>query len=440
MTFLAPAYFYAALAVATAVVGLHFIVTRQPESSPLPTVRFIPTASVLVSTLGPLEDVALLALRVVAVLLVGAAFARPVLTPRRGDTIHIVLADRSHAVANIAEVRDSVRSLLDASGVLILFDSATTVIDESAMNAIATIERTEMHGRLSSALIAALRTAPRLREQADSIELDIISPLGAAELDAATASIRLLWPGRIRLVKVAARADSTRHATTFAVRAADGDPLLTLSGEKPGDAVRVLREAWTADDTSWAARGRHTLVRWPAAGLPPGWTIRSPVDTAGGVVAGDVAAVFAFERRARPDTTAARARVVARWYDGEPAAIERAVGSGCIRDVAIGLPLHGDAVLRPSFARLIAALAAPCSMFAIGPAADSTTLSMLAGSGALATRSTIRPPELLATPLVPWLLAAGLMILVLELFARHRRDRVEIADAQSMSHNGELAA
>src|ERR1041385_4932954 len=40
MTFLAPIFFYVGLGVAVAAVGLHLIVTRQPLSSLLPTVRF----------------------------------------------------------------------------------------------------------------------------------------------------------------------------------------------------------------------------------------------------------------------------------------------------------------------------------------------------------------------------------------------------------------
>ena len=46
MTLLAPAYFFAALAVAAAVVALHFIVTREPRTAPLPTARFVPDRAV----------------------------------------------------------------------------------------------------------------------------------------------------------------------------------------------------------------------------------------------------------------------------------------------------------------------------------------------------------------------------------------------------------
>ena len=42
MTFLAPGFFFASLAVAAAVIALHFIVTRQPRAGILPTARFVP--------------------------------------------------------------------------------------------------------------------------------------------------------------------------------------------------------------------------------------------------------------------------------------------------------------------------------------------------------------------------------------------------------------
>ena len=99
MTFLAPMFFYMALGVAAGAVALHFIVTRQPTSSPLPTVRFVPPSAVRVTTVSPVpEDLPLLLVRVLAVLCIGAALARPVLVPHRRPVARVVLADVSRAI------------------------------------------------------------------------------------------------------------------------------------------------------------------------------------------------------------------------------------------------------------------------------------------------------------------------------------------------------
>lgn len=423
MTFLAPIFFYIGLGVAAGAVALHFIVTRQPTSSPLPTVRFVPSSSVRVTTLAPLpEDLLLLLLRVLLALTIGAALARPVLTPERRAVGHVVLADVSRAVGDIAAVRDSARAILEPGDVLVAFDSAARVVATAAADSAAQLARSEREGRLSPALIAAMRAASVLRDRADSVELSIISPLRAGEVDGATQAARSLWPGRIRIVRVAAGADSMSPPRGLALRAAADDPLAvaaTAAGLVSSDsAVRVVRGAASADDSAWAADGRHTLVRWPGADAPPGWVARAKPDSVAAVVAGEAAVVHSFERRWRLDSAVHPTRVAARWVDGEPAAIDRAVGAGCIRDVAVPVPTRGDLVLRPAFGRFVRALAAPCESVNGGPALGDAALRALAGSGPLAARSEIRARENVATPLVPWLLGAALLLALIELLLR----------------------
>lgn len=422
MTFLAPIFLYVAAGVAAGVIALHFIVTRQPTSSPLPTVRFVPTASVRVTTVAPIpEDLILLALRVLLVLLIGAAFARPVLVPAHRPVARVVLADVSRAVGQIEVVRDSARALLGQGDVLITFDSAARVVQRHAADSAGRLVRSERDGRLSPALIAALRTAATLRASADSIELVIVSPLRSNEVDGATAAIRALWPGRIRVVPVPGRPDSMAISARFALRAATDDPVTLAAagdGVRPDAQVRIVRDAATPADSVWAATGYHTLVRWPAAGAPPGWVARARVDTVGAVSAGEAALVVPLERRWQLDTAAHTARVVARWVDGEPAAAERTIGTGCIRDVAVSVPTRGDIMLRPSFARFLRALAAPCRASGAGPALDARDVDMLAGTGPLAPATEIRPPETIVTPLVPWLLAGAIALLVFEIAVR----------------------
>lgn len=423
MSFLAPIFFYVALGVAAGAVALHFIVTRQPTSSPLPTVRFVPASRVRVTTLAPVpEDVLLLLVRVFAILLIGAALARPVIVPHRRAVARIVLADVSRAGGAVESVRDSARALLGAGDVLVVFDSAARVVRRAAADSAASLGRTLREGRLSPALIAALRTASTIRDAADSIELVIVSPLRASEIDGATLAIRSLWPGRIRLVRVAGAGDSLAPPAGIAVRARADDAVAlatSVAGFPTSDSVvRVIRDAATAGDSVWAASGRHTLVRWPVADAPPGWVARLHPDTVLAVVAGEAALVSPLERRWQPDSAARATRVSARWVDGVPAAIERDVGSGCIRDVGIAVPTQGDLVLRPAFGRFVRALLAPCATVAGGLAAESATLEALAGAGPLAAHDAVRPPDAVATPLVPWLLALALIMLLLELAVR----------------------
>ncbi|HEX6535926.1 MAG TPA: BatA domain-containing protein [Gemmatimonadaceae bacterium] len=423
MTFLAPVFFYIGLGVAAGAVALHFIVTRQPASSPLPTVRFVPTSSVRVTTVAPVpEDLLVLLVRVLIALLLGAAFARPVLTPDRRPVARVVMADVSRAVGSIAQVRDSARALLGPRDVLVAFDSAARTVRSGAADSAARLTRTEREGRLSPALIAALRAAAAMRDEADSIELAIVSPLRASEVDASTQAIRALWPGRVRVVRVATGADTLPPRAGLAIHGAADDPLAfaaAAAGIATSDsAVRVVRGTASAADSAWAAGGRRTLVRWPAAGAPSGWVARATVDTVGAVIAGEAALVFPLERRWALDTATHPTRVVARWVDGQPAAIDRAVGEGCIRDVAIGLPARGDLVLRPAFGRFVRAIGTPCEGVAGGPALDEARVSALAGSGPLAASGAVRPPDVTATPLVPWLLGAALALVLVELLVR----------------------
>jgi hypothetical protein len=312
MTLLAPLFFYVALGVAAGAVALHFIVTRQPASSPLPTVRFVPTSAVRVTTVAPVpEDLLLLLLRVLTVLVIGAALARPVLVPHRRPVARVVLADVSRSVGRIETVRDSARALLGVGDVLVAFDSSARVVRGGARDSAVRLTRTSRGGRLSSALIAALRAASTIRDEADSIELAIISPVRAGEIDGATQAIRALWPGRIRLVRIAAEPDSLAPPASAAVRADSDDPIAlasSIAGVRSSDSrdatiVRVIRGEATPADSAWAVGGRRTLVRWPVVGAPPGWITRTAPDTVGAVIAGEAALVFPLERRWRVDTT-----------------------------------------------------------------------------------------------------------------------------------------
>ena len=136
--------------------------------------------------------------------------------------------------------------------------------------------------------------------------------------------------------------------------------------------------------------------------------------------------VFPFARTWRADAMVSGSAVVARWADGEPAALERPVGAGCIRDVAVSVPTVGDLVLRPSFVRLLRLMGAPCGKSNFDRPGAPADPSLLAGSGGLAARGAIRPTEAIAAPLVPWFLAAAFGLGLLELLVRRGGPALEV--------------
>jgi hypothetical protein len=419
MTLLAPLYFYCALGIAAVVIGLHCIVSRQPDSTPFPTVRFVPRGSVSVTTLARPEDPGLLLLRAAAVILIGLALAHPVLSAGRRPRLRVVLLDRSRATADVTAARDSARAWLGSGDVLIEFDSAATVLE--AGSAGSGTPDTHARGRLSSALIAALRTASRLRTTADSLELVIVSPLLNEEMDGATPALRALWPGRITLVPMLPVRDSVGGwGVELKAPLEDGVGIaVSLAGLlRTAGTVRLLRQPMTRGDSLWATQAGHTLVRWDSV---PGveWERIETPDTMTAVVAGENAVVYPLARhwRARPRPGS---RVVARWVDGAPAAIERAMGAGCIREVAVPVPTEGDLVLRYTFRRLVSALVAPCLSRPDGPALTSADRAELAGAGPLARGRDFPVEQAAVIRPVVWLLLLAAALLGLEQWGRRR--------------------
>jgi len=404
--FLFPAFLYAAGGVTLGVVALHFLVTQQPRSDVLPTVRFFPdvVARSTSITIKP-SDLWLLLLRALMILLIGAAFAQPQLKPSHRPTIRLVAVDVSRSVGNRAELADSASRYLTDAAAIVLFDSAAHEVPAEkaadSLRALSTLSKagdtSAVAGRMSPALIALLRAAARLREGADSLELIVISPFAREEADAATQTIRALWPGHLRPVRAG-----------------------TASDVSAGDSAKQV--------TAKPAR-----VEWADSGVTELWMAKARPDTIGAVRAGDNVLVYPFVRRwslKEPSNAAAAPsiRVYARWSDGEPAAVERTSGDECIRSLAVALPQSGDAMLRPEFVRFTDALSAPC-----GEAPDLAPLSMefltaLAGPEQLAAASAVTPRITKMTPLVPWVLGAALLLAVFELRMRRRAESSVAAD------------
>ncbi|HWG33710.1 MAG TPA: BatA domain-containing protein, partial [Gemmatimonadaceae bacterium] len=189
MSFLAPGFLIAAAGAALGVVALHFIVTRRPRAVAFPTARFVPDVPVTARARSvQLSDLLLLAIRVLIILLAGAALARPIFPPERERVVRVIAADVSGSVQNVAETRDSVRALFRPGDAVVLFDTATWPVETP--DSVRARAGVASNGSLSAGLIGALRAGSRVREGADSVELLVVSPATLAERDRATAAIR----------------------------------------------------------------------------------------------------------------------------------------------------------------------------------------------------------------------------------------------------------
>jgi hypothetical protein len=390
MTFLAPWAMALGAAGALGVVVLHLVARQRPAAYLLPTARFVPDRQALVSrAISRPHDLPLLLLRVMLLLCAGAAFARPVFESRRTTRARIVLLDRSALVADPDEALRRARSLASAEPSLrIDFDSAT----------------------ISAALVAARRAAPSLAAQAESLELILVSPVAASELDAATASVRATWPGAIRIDRLALRVDSTTPvALERAMPLSDvlGPALVHVPvAAASSHAVRIRRHrAYDSSDSAFADAG-GTVVLWDTS---------SAVPRVRGLTAGADVLVAPLNATTVP----AGSRVVARWADGTPAASEHTLGAGCIRTVGVVAPVVGDLALRPDFQRIVRRLTMSCTRPSPAPA-SAAELSRLAGHGALASGSSFPDGDDRQSPLVPWLLGTALVLALAELALRRR--------------------
>lgn len=411
MSWLVPSALIVAGIAALAAIALHFIARSRPLAEPLPTARFIPQRPVRARTRSfALNDLLLLLIRLFVLGALGAAVAGPVFAAARARVERIVLIDRSEAVANIAEVRDSVRSIARPGDVLIAFDSSAIVIPS-----LDSLKPVGTSGSLSAGLAAAIKAAGMIATRADSIELVVVSPLVADEVDDATSRIRAVWAGRIRPVRVSATADSGK-SFRLTTDASSDDPIvagLSLRGMIGSGEGRLIRGRVSAADSAWVRGGKRLLIHWPASDSAAVWPARTPIDAIGGVTSATGTLVSRFPRLWRLD-----GRAIARWSDGEAAAVERAEGSGCIRDVGLLLDPSSDLTLRAPFGRFAEALVAPCGgRRNIAPVSDAW-IAQLSGAGGLAAADAFRDRASESSPWTPWLLAAAALLLIVELLAR----------------------
>lgn len=385
MTWLAPWMLAGSALAGLVMAALHLIAWDRPAPAPLPTARFVPSAKdVPAARRRHLVDRWLLLLRLLIILLVGAAFAKPVLLPGRTGAQRIVLADESQVPA---AVRESLR-VISRAGDLVVRDSARGA------------------GSLSALLVRGIRAAAAARARADSSELLLVSPLLAESVDDATLAIRRAWPGRLRIVRVSIAAAPIPSPRRIDVRGPVDDPVIAAARlvEAGGWHARLVRAPMNANDSTLARNG-GTVVAWPSSG---------GVAVEGALIGRTTVAAGPF---ARPQAPARSALVVLRWPDGTPAAHEEPLGAGCVRTVFAGVP-EGDVVLRPRFLALLRELAGPCASRAGRVGAGDSVVR------ALEAPVPVRVAAADATegvPLAPWLFLAAAMAVIAELAVRRAR-------------------
>jgi hypothetical protein len=412
MTWLLPSALAIAGIASVVLIVAHFIARDRPVAEPLPTARFVPDRRIQARTTSiALSDLLLLALRVAAVAALGLGIAGPIAAGARGRIARVVLLDRSRSVLSLAEVRDSVRAA-GAADALVAFDSAARMLTARSIDS---IEKSAAVGSLSAALAAAHGVGGSLSSHVDSIEIALVSAVSAEEIDAATVSIRGLWPGRIRVMRV--RADTSSSVSSGLELPRDpNDPVvagLSLLPRELGGQVRVVRARLSAADSAWGREAGHVLVHWPAADSATDWPARAILDAIGGVSSASGAIVARL-----PRLWSVSGRAIARWADGEPAAAERPFGAGCIRDVAVVVDPASDVTLHAPFRDFSRALLSPCGSARAFSPLDSATLSQIAGGGPLAAARILRGGADDVSRFTPWLLAVGALLLLIELAVR----------------------
>lgn len=427
MSFLAPWALVAGLAAALGVVALHLLTTRRPPEAALPTARFVPEADVrAVARASRPTDLLLLALRALAVLAIGAAFAKPVLDAPGPDVRTVFAIERTTGVADVAAFEAAlaaVRERAVSGDAFVVFDTVARVVARDVIDTLTSPSDAARIAALSPMLVAARDAAAEVARGADSIRLVVVSSFAPEAVDAATLAWRSAWPGRIEILRVAGAAD-TLAAPTIELRSPLADDPLTpalaaLPRARGAHAVRIVRGVSTAGDSAWLAQSNGVLVAWALAPDEREAPVRPDAVIAWGGIGGAAPTLVA--PLARLD--AGQGRVIARWRDGAPAATERRVGDGCERTVGIGLPLAGDLTLRAPFGHFLAAMVAPCGGHRSAAIPDSL-LVWFTGEGALARAAVLQADASLSSPLTLWLLIIAALLLAAEQLIRRRPAQV----------------
>lgn len=374
----------AAVVAAIGIGLLHLLSVRQPPVLWLPTARFVTAGDARAVARRPRpNDLLLLALRVVALLLAGAALAGARCHAIGPRAVQLVVADATMRADSAAWWVRATRA-----------DERKGAAESS--RATPTLQSVWVDGLTTDpgvALVAAQREAARLVQNDPALEqigLTVVVPPTVQSLRGWEAW-RTEWPGNVRVVQATDRdalrgseslADSaSRRAASsrvmVSVQSSHGDdPVTAAFGFSAAQPVIIVRDSGRAStpsrESSSASSPIDTLanasaitVHWPSDGAPRGWQRLSRPDTIGTVAAQEIALVAPFVRSYRwigdsSRTADSTAHAILWWADGAVAAVERISTHGCERDVYLPVADGSDLLLGAAAAGVRNALTAPC--------------------------------------------------------------------------------
>lgn len=463
ITFGTPAFLLAGALAALVPLALHLIRRRPPYRAPLPTERFLsPDPRTAVRVSRP-TDLLLLALRMLLLVLAGAAFARPVWFPAARGVREVVLLDSGGGMGAawpraVAEAR---RRLLGPDGrprgELVLFDTVGARLRGVAPATFATLAGSPPSavGSRYAAALAMIPAAARELRGADSVRVTLITrPRWGAWSDGVAPLRRAVWPGAIDLVAIdVPTAEDTARGDTAARQAIylTGDPrppvlYAKAALEATGWRVRDVPAASAVSLDSArlvvvplpisavlanairrrAEAGATVLVTAPAAAsfrpvLP--WRGAMRADSADGAmwlasgehVAGAAARVSG--------DAAPGASAIAAWEDGRTAAAARRLGRGCLVFAATELE-RGEMTADAAYPRVVDRLARGCESAVTGDGdapLDAGARAVLRGSGPPLVAAGAVPGSGGGVPLGRWVMAAALLVALVETFFAYRR-------------------
>jgi hypothetical protein len=472
LTFAAPAFLLAGALGVLVPLALHLIRRRPPGRVPLPTARFLAEDPRNAVRLSRPTDLPLLVLRMLLLLLVGAAFSRPAWIPAPEGTSTVVLLDRGGGVdadgwrGGLSAARQALLGPEgEARGELLLFDSAAVHVPRARVRpALFDSLLAAGPGRAPSDYAAALRAIPsatRALRGADSVTVRMISPLSRAGWSPGLATLReSAWPGSIQLTRLpmardTAAVDPPAPSRRAYVVAGEGGRFVSAALGALGYPVQVIPPTGldASTDTvspgsgayfvltqpdrptamelvSRARRGTTLIVASTAVVGSGAWSSMMPWDgpftvrpnSAGGTMwlGADLRIGGAAGRV--EGRTAEGARTVAAWDDGRPAATALRTRAGCT--VYVGTALEGgDLPFQAEYPAMLGRLARGCEspvQTTLGQPLDSGALQVLRGRGA----SSIAANRLGAAGGIAfgrWLLAAALAVALIETLLAYRR-------------------
>ncbi len=387
---------------ALGVVLAHLLSVGRPPELALPTTRFVPNGPLdAVSRARTLRDLALLCLRVLAVLLAGAAFAGFSMAPSRAPLATLLALDLPRFASDTMAWRDSARATLDARAPVlgvVTSDGRSVRGDAAALrtfvDTMALLASDPNGSSLAGALLVARREAATVAARADSMSLVVISPFREDAAIPALRAARATWPGRVELTAV---------------------PSAPVGDTAAPSTVRRAFGVLLAADSAFARDGGVLMV-WPDSAIA---NSAATADSGFAVVARGLAMVTPMRRVPH---VPANATPNAWWPDGTVAIGETPLGAGCVRWIGFDAPT-GDALLTGSARGVRAALDAPCGASA-PPLLSDSLRTLVMGSGAIASRTLlVGDADPNASTLARWLLLGAIGALLIEQAMRSRVPR-----------------